>query len=109
LALAAGASIRRAASAAGLSTQTVQRRLADPAFRKELDAVRRRLVDQAIGRLAATLTAASATLRQLLKAQSEPVRLGAARAVLELHTRLKEAGELEARVAELEAMLAGEK
>src|SRR5262245_703495 len=102
IALAAGQSIRQAARKAGLGEATVARRLEDPVFRQRLNALRSRLVDRALGRLAATMAAASSTLRQLLRAQSEAVRLSAARSIVELHVRLKEAGEMEARVAELE-------
>jgi hypothetical protein len=54
------------------------------------------------------ISAASATLRRLLKAQSEAVRLSAARSVIEMHVRLKEAGELEERLAFLEQSLQGD-
>ena len=45
---------------------------------------------------------AAATLRGLLGARNELVRLGAARAILELGVRLREAGELAERIAILE-------
>jgi molybdenum-dependent DNA-binding transcriptional regulator ModE len=105
LALASGASIRKAATAAGVSEATVTRRLEDPAFRRQLNLIRTQMVDRAVGRLAATMAVASTTLRRLLKAKSETVRLGAARAVLEMHVRLKEAGEVEERLAALEQQL----
>jgi hypothetical protein len=49
------------------------------------------------------LTEAADTLRALLRAKSRSVRLGAARAILELGTRLRESVELEQRIAALEA------
>jgi hypothetical protein len=45
---------------------------------------------------------AAAKLRELLTAESETVRLGAARALLELGVKLREGVELEQRVADLE-------
>ncbi len=45
---------------------------------------------------------AAAKLRELLTAESESVRLGAARALLELGTKLRDSVELEARLAALE-------
>src|SRR5262245_32764111 len=109
IALAAGCSIRQAARKVKRGEATVARRLEDPVFRDRLDAIRRDMLDRAIGRLSATLAAAATTLRKLLQAKSETVRLGAARAVLELHARVREAGEFEERLSAVEAMLKGEK
>jgi hypothetical protein len=105
VALASGASIRKAAATAGISEATVMRRLEEEAFRRELSKLRAQMIDRAIGKLASSLTAASATLRKLLKASSETVRLGASRAIVELYVRAKEAGELEQRLSELESLL----
>lgn len=102
LALAGGASIRQAAIAAKLSPKTVQRRLADPSFCEQLHAHRARMIAQALGQLGGALTAASRTLRKLLRAHSETVRLGAARSIVELHARLAETVELDARLTALE-------
>lgn len=57
--------------------------------------LRPRMVNRAVGRLAGSMAAASSMLRRLLRANSETVRLGAARAILELHVRLKEGAEIE--------------
>ena len=48
------------------------------------------------------MTDSAAVLAKLLKSRSEATRLRAARAVLELATKLRESEELEARVSELE-------
>src|SRR5262249_45972883 len=88
IALASVSSVRPDARPVRLYQDTVRRRLADPEFRKRLSEVRSRMLDRAIGKLAATVVAASTTLRKLLQAQSETVRLGAARSILELHCRL---------------------
>jgi HEAT repeat protein len=47
---------------------------------------------------------AADTLRDLLTAESESVRLGAARAMLELGVRVRDSVELGERVAELERL-----
>ena len=101
-ALASGLSAEEAAKRAGMSRRTVYRRLADPAFRRRLAGARDALVSEALGELAATATAAVATLRELLDARDERVRLGASRAVLEQLLRVREAVSLAERVAELE-------
>jgi hypothetical protein len=108
-ALACGGTVEASAKAAGVSVPTVRRRLAEPEFRKAVDEARAEAVSRAVARLSATATLAADTLRELLKAKSEAVRLGASRAVLELGARLREQEELAARVAALEAQLgAGE-
>jgi hypothetical protein len=90
-----------------LSEQTVGRRLDDSAFRSRLTSVRAKMLDRCIGQLARSLTAASRTLRQLLSAQAETVRLGAARAIVELHGKLHESTELAARLDEVEKLMQG--
>jgi hypothetical protein len=100
--LAAGMTIKDAAAAAGIGERTAHRRLEDAAFRRTVAEARGKLVDGALGQLADAGTAAVATLRALLAAEGESVRLGSARAILELGSRLRESVELEARIADLE-------
>src|SRR5262245_27802022 len=106
LALACGATVEGAARQCRLSERTVYRRLRDPEFRRRLQAVRADMVQRTAGALTA---AAAEAVRTLLSLQgpSEPpaVRLGAARAILEIGVKLREAAELEARVAALEQQL----
>ena len=102
-ALAGGATHQEAAAQAGMSERTAYRRVADDSFRQQLAEARGALITRATGRLAAACSAAAATLAALLKADSENVRLGAARSILELAVRLRESEELEGRVAALEA------
>jgi hypothetical protein len=108
-ALACGASQEKAAQQAGVSRSTVQRRLADAAFRRQLDAFRADLVQ----RTAATLTAAGLefvkTLVGLTGAGNPPAtRLGAARTGLELGAKFRELTSLEERMAALEERVAEE-
>jgi hypothetical protein len=107
LALACGATVEAAARQCRLSERTVYRRLADAAFRRELQAVRADMVQRTAGALTAAATEAVRTLLELQKGNAPPaVRLGAARAVLEIGAKLRESADLEARVAALEEQAA---
>jgi HEAT repeat protein len=102
LALAGGATVRDAARSAGIGERTATRRLADPGFRRRVAENRADMVARALGKLADGATEAVDTLRKLLGAEADTVKLGAARSILELGTKLREAVELEERLAELE-------
>jgi len=105
-ALAGGATVAEAAKTAGVSERTAFRRLQDPAFRQRLETARQEMVERASAMLAEMGTQAAATLRALLEPTVPPtVRLGAARAALELGARLRENEELARRLTELETMV----
>ena len=104
-ALAAGGTVEAVAGLAGVSERTVHRRLAEPDFRRQVTAARDEMVARSVARLSATSTLAADCLRELLKARSETVRLGAARAVIELGARLREQEDLAERVRALEERL----
>jgi transposase-like protein len=106
LALACGATVEAAARQCGLTDRTIYRRLSEPAFKDRLQALRTDMVARAAGMLTAAAGEAVRTLLQLEKDAPATVRLGAARAVLELGMKLREAADLEARMAALEARLA---
>ena len=103
LALACGATVEGAARQAKVSDRTIYRRLKDPAFRARVSEARAEMVTRASGMLTA---AAGESVRTLLALQKESVtpavRLGAARAVLELGLKIRELVELEGRIAALE-------
>src|SRR5262245_17224870 len=105
LALASGQTVRDSARAAGVGERTATRRLADADFRRRVIETRAALVERATGQMADAMSAAAEALRKLLEARSEAVRLGAARAVLELGMKLRESAELEQRLDELERRL----
>jgi hypothetical protein len=106
LALACGASPESAAQKAGVSVRTVYRRQADPAFRAQVNAVRADLVRRAASLFTAASMAAIKTITTLQEsANSEAVRLAAARATIELGCKLRETVELTERLAALEARL----
>jgi hypothetical protein len=105
LAVATGQTLRDAAQAAGIGERTASRRWADPAFRRRVSELRGDMVQRSLGRMADGMAEAADVLRQLLAAESESVRLGAARSLLELGAKLRESIELEERIGEVEAII----
>ena len=104
--LAAGLSQVDAATRAGVSTRTVARRLADPAFRRRVQELRAEMLARTSGLLADSGAEAVEALRELLKGESPQARLGAARAILENLIRVRDATEVEERLAAIEERLA---
>lgn len=105
LALASGQSIRDAAAAAGLAERTATRRVADPAFRQRVAGLRSDMLARAAGQIAEGMVQAVTTLRQLLSAKSESVRLAAARSILEIGPKLHESVNLDERLREVEGRI----
>jgi AcrR family transcriptional regulator len=106
LALACGATVEAAAKQCGLAERTIYRRLKDADFKSRLQAVRSDMVGRSAGLLTAAASEAVRTLLALQKESAPPsVRLGAARAVLEVGMKLREVVDLQNRMEELEAML----
>jgi hypothetical protein len=104
LALACGASVDAAARQCGVAERTIYRRLEDPEFRSRLQALRSDMVRRSAGMLTAAANTAVSTLLSLQKESvADNVRLGAARAILELGMKIREIAELEIRIAALEA------
>jgi hypothetical protein len=109
LSLACGSSTEKAAADAGVSPRTVHRRMADAAFRARLHEMRGEMLKRAGGALSAAALRAVQTLLSLQdRDQPAGVRLGAARAILELGLRIREAGELEDRLVALEQQVGAE-
>ena len=106
LALACGASAENAAQKAGLGLRTVRRRLAEPGFRAQVTELRAEMTRRLAGMLTAAGVGSVKTFTTLQdSAVSESVRLGAARAIVELGCKLRESVELGERLAALEAQL----
>jgi len=101
--LASGQTVAGAAKAANVSERTVTRRLKLASFKTAIATARTAMTERATALLTELSTSAANALGALLKADSEAVRLGAARSILELGARLREAGEIEARIAALES------
>jgi hypothetical protein len=107
VALAGGASIRRAAARARVSERTAYRRLDDPEFRRRVSAVRAEAIEQATGRLAIASTAAARTLRKLLRSKDERVQLAAGRWILRLGIAMKNEVEIQKQIDALNAAVFG--
>ena len=106
--LACGSTVENAAQKTGLSESTAYRRLRDRKFRTRLNQFRADMVGRAAGMLTAAAMEAVKTLVEL-QDRSTPamVRLNAARAILELGTKLRESAELTERISALEEQLYG--
>ena len=110
LALACGATAEVAARQAGVSESTAYRRLENAEFSRRLKELRADMVQRTAGALTAASTESVRTLLELQKAATPPaVRLGAARAVLEIGMKVREAADLEERLAALERVAAQQK
>lgn len=106
-ALAAGLTIRETAQQTGVSEGTIYRWRRKPDFTKAVESARSELISNTVGRLSDSATAAVAVLRRLLSEDTPPsVRLGAARAILEMASRYRESEELERRLTVLEEAVA---
>lgn len=103
--LAGGLTREEAARQAGVSERTIYRRLQTAEFRGAVQAARDQMVSEAVGQLVTLSAAATATLRKLLEARSEHVRLLACRAILELGKAWREGESLEKRIVDLEEKL----
>ncbi len=106
LALACGATVDAASRQCGISERTVYRRLRDAKFQRKIQSVRDDMIQRSAGQLTASALEAGKTLLALLANTTPPaVRLGAARAILEIGIRVREAAELAQRVADLESRI----
>ena len=95
LALACGATVEAAARQCGITERTVYRRLQDPECAAKLRQLRSDMAVRAAGALTAASTESVRTLLHLQKESHPPaVRLGAARAVLEIGMKLREVVDL---------------
>jgi hypothetical protein len=106
VALACGSSAESAAQKAGVSVRTVYRRLADPSFCAEVKDARADMVHRTSSMLSATGMNAVKTLATLQEsAASEAVRLGAARATIELGFKMRKSLQEEQWLASVEERL----
>jgi hypothetical protein len=101
--LGCGSTVEAAANKAGVSQATVYRRKQDPEFKRQLEQFRSEIVERTGAMLTAASLESTRTLIELQQATVPPaVRLGAARATLEIGTKVRELAYLEARMAALE-------
>jgi hypothetical protein len=107
LALACGATVEKAAQQAQQSKRTLYRRLAQPAFRRQVQAARAEMLQRSAGTATAATPAALKTLLELLNGSTrDAVRLGAARSMFEIALKLREITDLEERLSTLEVQVA---
>ena len=105
-ALACGATVENAAAKAGVSPRTATRRMADPVFQNRLRQVRSDMLQRTSGALTAMGQEAARALLELLKSSTPSVRLGAIRTAFEMAIKIREAADLEGRLAALEQQMA---
>lgn len=106
MAFACGATVESAARQADVSESTARRRLDDPAFRQQLQAVQADMLRRTAGTLSAASTESVRTLLELQKPSAPPaVRLGAARSILEIGIKLRDTVELEDKIQALEQIV----
>lgn len=101
--LALGATVAEAAALAKVSERTARRRLALPEFRRRVSEVRGEALERATSLCMGGMSEGVQAMRALLGADSEQVRLGAARSLVQLGLALRQAAEIEARLLALEA------
>jgi hypothetical protein len=103
LAIAGGSSASKWAAANQVPKRTAQKWAREPNVRAEVERIRRRALDQAVGVLAKRVTRASHGIVRLSeKAVSESVRLSALRAIFADMMAVSKFGGLEDRMTELE-------
>jgi hypothetical protein len=106
-ALAGGATVADAAKRAGVSERTAFRRLQNLDFRLRVNATQSAITNRTIKRLVEASESAADALLVLLVPQSPPaVRLGAAKAILQLVLRERDSAEFRERLASIENKLA---
>jgi hypothetical protein len=103
--LASGLTVKAAAKAGRVSMRTVFNWQKDPAFLAHVAALRTDMRERATGRTARGMSKAAARLVKLLDSDKEVVQLQAAKALLELGVKLRDALELEQRIKAMEERL----
>lgn len=103
--VAGGGSYRSIAKRLGISRTTVHRWIEEPEVIAAVQKHRDKAVDRTTGALQKAGSSAAACLARLLKADSETVQLGAAKAILDSLAKFKDLLELQERVKVLEAQV----
>lgn len=94
--------IAAAATKAGIGESTLLRWMAEPSFKSRLRALRRQVVEGAIGRLQSVATKAVDTLERNLTCGIPAVEVGAAKGILDQAVKAVELVDLAERVEQLE-------
>ena len=107
LAMAGGSTVKAWADAHGVADRTARTWSNSPEVRDQVEAIRREVLDRAVGRLSDNAIAAADEIARLVKeAASEAVRLQAARAVLADLMTVSNYAALEGRLADMERRIA---
>jgi hypothetical protein len=102
LALARGMTVHAASALANVSDRTAHRRLLDESFRRRVKELRAEMFDRAAGQLAALTEKASEALSSALEGDPSGLTVRAAGIVFEQAAKLRQSGDFEERLAELE-------
>ena len=103
VAVAGGQTVKAAAESCSCSERQGYRISATLEFKSRVSAIRAEMTSQAVGELSAAASEAVTTIRELLASTNEPpVRLNAAKAILNALGPMSELGELRERLATLE-------
>jgi hypothetical protein len=106
LAIASGESVADWAKANGIVPRTAYDWARDPKLKRRVAAIRRKMLDQAIGLLAGGVANAAVILRQLsVEGDSESIKLSASRAILSDFMTVQSYAELDRRMAAIERRL----
>jgi hypothetical protein len=102
--LAGGATVQAAAQLCEVSERTIHRRLKDRSFLARLSAARAAMIDRSLGHLSEGAVDAAVTLRNLLGSTHEKIKLAAATRLLDSCLRLRDAVDIQDRLARLEGL-----
>jgi len=105
VALSRGCTLTEAAEKAGMSERTARRRRDDPAFAERVRELRHAQSDKAVAAVDQASVKAADTLTELCDSDSERIKLGAARCLLELTFKIREQREVVERLEALEQTL----
>jgi hypothetical protein len=106
VAVAAGQSANKAASAAGIKPSTARKWAREPAFRRMVGAYQTRAIRRALAIMVRGAVRAAAKLYELAKHDDPKIALAASRAILELGPRLRDDLDREQRLIAIEDRLA---
>ena len=103
--LMAGDHVTRAAEACGIPRRTLTRWLTEEMFTRALESAQTAALADSVRHLAGALSEASAAVIRLAReSEDEAIRLRAALAVVSMYRELRDAGDIEARLAALEGV-----
>ncbi len=105
ISLASGNTIKVAAKAAGITERTAYRRAESPELQEEVNQLRDKMRSQAIGIAAVGMAEATVVLRMLMQKGKDSIKLGAARALLQVGDRMWNSEQLSLKLKELDRIL----